>query len=67
MLPDEQPSPEQVEILRRLTPEQRWRAAHQLYWTMRHHKLAFLRSQHPDWSDQDLLAETRRIFANARS
>ena len=40
-------SPEQMAILRGMTPEQRWNAAHQLYWTMRRHKAAFLQSQHP--------------------
>jgi hypothetical protein len=67
MLPDEQPSPEQIEIFRRMTPEQRWRAAHRLYWTMRRHKSAFLHSQHPDWSAQRLKVEVRNIFLHARS
>jgi hypothetical protein len=67
MLPDEGPSPQQIEALRRMTPEQRWRAAHRLYWTMRRHKTAFLRSQHPDWSDARLAAEVRELFSNARS
>ena len=67
MLPDEQPSPKQIEILRQMTPEQRWRAAYRLYWTVRRHKSAFLRSQHPDWSDERLKDEVRRIFLNARS
>src|SRR6266404_531896 len=66
VLPDEQASPKQIEFLRRLTPEQRWRAAHRLYWTMRRHKLAFLRCQHPQWSDRQLQEEVRRIFTNAR-
>ena len=67
MLPDEQPSPKQIEILRRMSPEQRWRAAHRLYWTVRRHKSAFLRSQHPDWSEERLKHEVRQIFLNARS
>ncbi len=32
MLLDEQSSSEQIAIFRKMTPEQRWRAAHQLYW-----------------------------------
>ncbi len=67
MLPDEQPSAKQIEILRKMTPERRWRAARQLYWTVRRHKTAFLRSQHPDWSEERLKDEVRRIFLNARS
>jgi hypothetical protein len=67
MLPDEQASPEQIEILRHMTPQQRWRAAYRLYWTVRRHKSAFLRSEHPDWSDQKLGDEVRRIFLHART
>ena len=66
-MPDEQTSPEQIDALRLMTPEQRWRAAHQLYWTMRRHKTAFLRAQHADWSEEQLEAEVRRVFSNART
>ena len=64
---DEHASPEQDAILRRMTPAQRWDAARNLYWTMRRHKTAFLRSQHPDWSEQHVSNEVRRIFSNART
>ena len=67
MLADEQTSPEQFAIYRRMTPEQRWRAASRLYWTCRRHKVAFLRSQHSDWTEEQLLAEVRRIFVHART
>jgi len=67
MLPDEQASVEQIDILRRMTPEQRWRAAHRLYWTMRQHKAAFLQSEHPDWSERQVQDEVRRVFSNART
>jgi hypothetical protein len=67
MLADEQTSPEQFAVFRRMTPEQRWRAAHQLYWTCRRHKAAFLRSQHPDWHEAQVQDEVRRIFLNART
>jgi hypothetical protein len=50
-----------------MTPEQRWRAAHRLYWTLRRHKAAFLRTQHPDWSDERVERETRDCFVHARS
>jgi hypothetical protein len=66
MLPDEQPSPEQIKIFKRMTPEQRWHAAHQLYWTMRRHKAAILRSRHSDWSDEKVEDEVRSIFSRAR-
>jgi hypothetical protein len=67
MLADEQLSPEQIAVFRRMTPEQRWRAAHRLYWTMRRHKAAFLRSQHPDWPEKKVEDEVRRIFSYART
>jgi hypothetical protein len=67
VLADEQTSPEQFAIFRRMTPEQRWRAAHRLYWTCRRHKAAFLQSQHPDWTQQQVEDEVRRIFQNART
>lgn len=50
-----------------MTPEQRWRAARRLYWTMRRHKAAFLKSQHPDWSEERVEQEVRTIFLYARS
>lgn len=67
MLADEQTSPEQFAIYRRMTPEQRWRAANRLYWTSRRHKAAFLRSLHPEWTRQQVDDEVRRIFSNART
>lgn len=67
MLPDEQTTPEQFELLRRMTPQQRWRAAHRLYWTARRHKTAFLRHLHPGWTSQQVDDEVRRIFLHART
>jgi len=67
MLLDEQLDPRQVILLRRMTPEQRWRAAHRLYWTMRRHKAAFLRSQHPEMSEAEVETKVREIFSHART
>jgi len=67
MLPDEQPSPKQIEILRQMSGGRRLRLAEQLYWTARRIKAAGVRSQHPDWSDEQIKAEVRRIFLHARS
>jgi hypothetical protein len=67
MLPDEQTSPKQIEILRAMTGERRLRVAEQLYWSARRLKLAGLRAQHPDWPPERLEAETRRIFLHART
>lgn len=64
---DDAPSPEQIEIYRRMTPGRRLEIAEQLYWTAREMKTAWLRSQHPEWSDEHLAQEVTRIFSHARS
>ena len=67
MLPDEQTSPEQFAIYRRMTPEQRWREANRLYWSARKMKAAFIRSQHPDWTESQVESEVREIFIRAQN
>ena len=67
MLADEKSSPEQIEVFRAMTGEQRLRLAEQLYWTARKLKLAGLRAQHPDWTEEQLNAEVRRIFLHAHT
>ena len=62
MLPDEQTTPEQFAIYRRMTPEQRLKVAEGLYWSARKLKTAGVRSQHPDWSDAQVHAEVNRLF-----
>lgn len=67
MLSDEQASPKQIEILRAMTGEKRLQLAEKLYWSARRMKIAGLRTQHPEWSQEQLEAETRRVFLYARS
>ncbi len=67
MLADEQTSPEQYAILRRMTPERRLALAEGLYWTAFEMKKAWLRGQHADWSEEQVTRETARIFQNART
>ena len=67
MLPDEEPGPEQIKILRAMSGVERLQQAENLYWTARRLKLAGLRHQHPDWTEQRLEEEVRRIFLHARS
>jgi hypothetical protein len=67
VLTDEQTSPEQFAALRAMTGERRLRLAEQLYWSARKMKAAGLRSQHPDWPEQRLNDEVRRIFSHART
>jgi hypothetical protein len=67
MLPDEQPGPDQIAALRAMTGEQRLRMAEKLYWSARKMKTAGVRAQHPDWTEEQVKDEVRRIFTNARS
>ena len=67
MLPDEQISPKQIAAFQAMSGERRLKLAEQLYWSARKLKAAGLRSQHPDWSQEQIDAEVRRIFLHARS
>ena len=67
MLTDEQTSSEQFAALRAMTGARRLRLAERLYWSTRKMKTAGLRSQHPDWPEQRLNDEVRRIFSHART
>ncbi len=67
MLTDEQTSPEQLAILRAMTGGQRLQLAEQLYWSARKLTAAGVRQRHPDWSEEQVKAEVRAIFTNARS
>ena len=58
---------EEIRILRAMTPEQKLRAIKRLYWTARSLKAAWLRHQHPDWSEDEVQREVRKIFLNART
>lgn len=65
MLPDEQMSPEQIRILRAMPGVRRLQLAEQLYWTARKLKAAGVRAQHPDWTEDQVNSEVRRIFLHA--
>jgi hypothetical protein len=67
VLPDEDIGPDQIAALRRMTPEQRWQAARNLYWSARRLKAAYLREQHADWTEEQIEREVRRVFLQARS
>jgi hypothetical protein len=64
---DDSPSPEQVEIYRRMTPGRRLELAEQLYWSARELKRAWLRSLHPDWTQEEIETEVTTNFSHARS
>jgi hypothetical protein len=67
MLPDEQPGSKQIEVLRAMSGQERWRLAESLFWSARKMKAAGLRAQHPDWPESRVEADVRRIFSHARS
>ncbi|MEW6302136.1 MAG: hypothetical protein AB1705_01610 [Verrucomicrobiota bacterium] len=65
MHPDEQPSPEQIEIYRKMSGAKRLQIAEDLYWTARKWKAAGVKAQHPDWTEEQVQDEVRRIFLHA--
>lgn len=62
MPPDGQLTPERIAELRRMTPEQKLKEMNRLYWEARRSKEAELRSQYPDWSEEEVYKEVGRIF-----
>jgi len=52
----------QREIIRKMTPAQKFAIAGELYKTAWEIKRAALRQQHPNWSEEQVLARVRRIF-----
>jgi hypothetical protein len=59
--------PEQIRALRQMPLERRAELALGFIRSMRRMKAAALRAQHPDWSEQQLRAELRRLTLHARS
>lgn len=64
--PDDDPSPEQIEIYRRMTGARRLKLAERMFFEARQLKTAGVRYQHPDWPDDAVKAEVNRIFLNVR-
>jgi hypothetical protein len=65
MLADEQTSPEQIEIYRRMAPGRRLEVAEQLYWSARRMKAAWIKNLHADWTEAQIEAEVTRNFSHA--
>jgi len=59
--------PEQIRALRQMPLERRTELAIGFIRSMRRMKAAALRAQHPDWGEQQLRAELRRLTLHARS
>lgn len=64
--PDNDPSPEQIEIYRRMPGTRRLKLAEQMFWMARRLKTAGVRHQYPDWPEEAVRAEVNRIFRHAR-
>lgn len=60
-------SPEYIAFLRRMSGEEKLRAAFQLYRAARTLKAAAIRDRHPDWSEERVRQEVKEIFLHARS
>ncbi len=59
--------PEQVRILRTMSLERRAQLALGFIAAMRELKRAALRQQHPDWDEEQIRAELRRMTRNGQS
>jgi hypothetical protein len=57
--------PAQIEAYRRMSPQDKIRAMGRLYRQAWNLKLAWMKDQNPNWSDEEILNETRRIFLHA--
>jgi hypothetical protein len=60
-------TPEEIRILRAMTPEQKLRAAEEMYRAALDIKAAALRAQNPDWSEEQVQREVRDIFLHGRT
>lgn len=59
------PAPEQYAIFRKMPGERRLKLAEEMFWFVREVKPVGVRSQHPDWPEEKVIAEVNRIFLNA--
>jgi len=57
----------QIDIYKRMTPEQRWKEAVRLYWGARKLKAAALKAFHPDWDEPTIQEQVRKIFLHAHT
>ncbi len=58
-------TPEYIEALRRTSGQQKWKTAFGLYWGARKLKAAFLRQQHPEWTEEQVQEKVKEIFLHA--
>ncbi len=58
-------TPEYIAMLRSLSGEQKLRTASAMYWSAGALKAAGLRSQFPDWSEEQVQQKVKEIFLYA--
>jgi len=63
----EQARQRQIEIYRAMTPAEKYRQIMELRAFAWEVKRAGVRSLHPDWADEQVQAEVRKIFLYART
>jgi hypothetical protein len=57
---------EYLRILRAMSPQQKANATSQLYWGARKLKAAWFRTQHPEWTEDQVMKAVRDAFLYAR-
>ena len=57
----------QTEVLKRMSPGQRLKAAMRLYWSARRLKAGWIRQHHPDWTKEQVEKAVREAFGHARA
>jgi len=58
-------TPEYLAQLRSMTGEQKIKTAFRMYWSARKLKAAFLRQQHPGWTEEEVQKKVKEIFMYA--
>jgi hypothetical protein len=52
----------QIEIYKKMTPEEKWRVSMNLYYSAREFVAAAVRKSHPDWTPDQVHAEVSKRF-----
>ncbi len=59
--------PAQIQAYRRMTPFEKLKTVFELWRAARAFKATALRLQHPDWTEEAVQDEVRRVFLRART
>jgi len=58
---------EQKRIYKSMTPNQKFAVSNGLYWSARRAREAWLRSLHPEWTEEQISRTVKEIFLRART